>query len=264
VTHREFAIDLAQKAGVIMRENFLLGMKKEWKEDGSPLTVTDKRINEMFVFAVQENYPEYGIIAEEGGSTRGSEEYVWVCDPIDGTMPFSHGIPTFVFAIALVRDGKVILGVVYDPVLDRLFVGELGQGATMNGEPITVSPNAHLQNSQVNCESLTWWTEIGLSHEIITQEFIKKNVYPLRHATSIYSGMLVAAGELSASLTGSKFVWDCASVKIIIEEAGGKATDINGQDQRYDRPLNGFIVTNGKIHDEVIGILQKARMHVSR
>lgn len=260
MTHRDFAVDLAQKAGVIMRENFLLGMKKEWKEDNSPVTATDKEINDMFVQAVKKNYPAYGIIAEEGGSTNGNEEFVWICDPVDGTMPFSHGIPTFVFAIALVRNGTPILGVVFDPIINRLFVAEIGKGATLNDEPIAVSQHRALKDSYTALESLTWWNDIGFDHVKILQQFVERDLYPFRLGTSIYTGVLVAAGELGACISANTFPWDCAAVKVIVEEAGGKVTDINGNDQRYDKPLNGLIVTNGSVHSEVLEILNTARI----
>jgi myo-inositol-1(or 4)-monophosphatase len=243
-----------------MRKNFLLGMKKEWKADHSPVTETDKTVNAMVVEAIHRDYPHYGIVAEEGGSTEGSHEYTWVCDPVDGTAPFAHGIPTFVFSLALVRDGTVILGVVMDPMMDRLYVGELGKGATLNGAPIHVSDHKNLSGSYTALESWLGWEDCGINPVVLMEEFIARKLYPVRLNSSIYSGMLVAAGELSASLTGTGEIWDHAATKIIVEEAGGKATSIEGLDQRYDAKLNGHIVTNGLVHDEVIDILKKSRL----
>ncbi len=124
---KQFATDLAYQAGEIIKTDFTLGMKKEWKENETPLTAADNKVNQLVVDAVNKNFPDYGLITEEGGSHHQNAEYVWICDPIDGTIPFSHGIPTCVFSIALVHEGEPILAVIYDPFMDRLFYAEKKQ-----------------------------------------------------------------------------------------------------------------------------------------
>ena len=107
---RDFAVDLAKQAGAVMRANFSPGMKKEWKEDRSPLTVTDTAINRMVIAAVQKTFPEHSVLGEEESTWKEGDEMVWVCDPVDGTIPFSHGIPLSMFALALVRNGPAPQG----------------------------------------------------------------------------------------------------------------------------------------------------------
>src|SRR3989338_9591130 len=119
----DFAAGLAREAGEIMRQNFALGMKKEWKEDDSPITVTDIRINSLVLEAIQKKYPAHSFVGEEGSRIIESE-YVWVCGPVDGTVPFSHGYPIFMFSLALVKNGMPIAGVLYDPILKRMFYAE--------------------------------------------------------------------------------------------------------------------------------------------
>src|SRR3989344_1795821 len=133
----EFAKGIAREAGALMRQNFTLGMKKEWKDDDTPLTKTDLAINQLVLEAVQKKYPEHSYIGEEGNNIKESE-YTWVCDPVDGTIPFSHGYPTFAFSLALTKNGESILGVIYDPIMDRLVHAEKGRGAFLNGKRIAV------------------------------------------------------------------------------------------------------------------------------
>ena len=101
-----FALQLAKQAGQLIKENFKLGMKKEWKQDNSPVTETDHRINQMVLDAVAENFPEHSVNAEEGSAPVEGSTTSWICDPIDGTIPFSHGVPTCVFSLALTHHGE--------------------------------------------------------------------------------------------------------------------------------------------------------------
>jgi fructose-1,6-bisphosphatase/inositol monophosphatase family enzyme len=144
----EFATGLAREAGAIMKQNFALGMAKEWKEDNSPLTITDQTINTLVLSKLRAEYPEHSIVSEEGSELT-DFEYTWVCDPVDGTMPFSHGYPTFCFSLALTHNGESILGVVYDPMCDRMFTAVQGKGAYMNGTKISVSPEEALSKKSI-------------------------------------------------------------------------------------------------------------------
>ncbi len=139
MTHLEFATDLARQAGAIIKQNFQLGMKKEWKADGTPLTATDTEINQFVLDAVAREFPDHAVLAEEGSRPIPEAEFTWVCDPIDGTIPFSHGVPTSVFSLALVQSGRPVLGAIIDPFADRLVVAEQGRGVTLNGAAIHVS-----------------------------------------------------------------------------------------------------------------------------
>ena len=129
---RRFAISIAKDAGEIMLEYFYSGnFEIEYKEDKTPVTIADKKINQLVIDAVAETYPKYAVQGEEGVVIKDSN-YVWVCDPIDGTVPFSKQIPIAAFSLALVYDGKPIIGVVYDPFGERLISAVQGNGAMLN------------------------------------------------------------------------------------------------------------------------------------
>lgn len=252
----ETAHDLANKAGVIMRKNFTSHMKKEWKHDNTPVTETDLAINALVLKELKELYPDHSILSEEGDDFSAESEYVWICDPVDGTHNFSHGIPTATFALALVREGKPILGVIYDPFMDRLFSAEKGEGAFLNKKPITVSSNPVLKSTLVG---------MGKMKKV-------KNLFPAMekgygHGISFITGLsihymngLVAAGEFAGCFFGGPSPHDMTAAAVIVSEAGGKVTDLDGNvPERYDRDMEGQLCSNGVLHDELLSLLQASK-----
>lgn len=251
-SHMETALELAKNAGEVMRKNFTRNMKKEWKDERSPVTETDLVINAMVLKEIKERYPDHSILAEEGDDFSESSQYVWICDPVDGTHNFSHGIPTATFALALVHNGKPILGVIYDPFLDRMFIGEEGRGASLNGSPIFVSKNPIMKSTIVG---------MGKMKKV-------KNLFPAMekgygHGISFITGLsihymnaLVAAGEFAGTFFGGPSPHDMAAAAIIVTEAGGKVTDLNGaMPKRYDRDMEGQVCSNGVLHDQLLALL---------
>jgi len=251
--YKTFAIDLAYKAGEIMRKNFSLGMRKEWKENNTPLTISDTLINKIVIESVKKQFPGHAVVGEEESFLQVSD-YVWLCDPIDGTIPFSHGIPVSTFSLALAHKGVPIFGVVYDPYMDRLFVGEKDKGAYLNNKLINVSSKSTLKNAVLNVEGKS----ISEQSAFVKNELLKKGVKIVSLASFAYCGVLVAAGEFSASIFFPDNPWDVAAVKVIVEEAGGKCTDLQGNDQYYDKKTNGFIASNGPVHAELVELIKQS------
>lgn len=248
-----FALDLARDAGAIMRQNFILGMKKEWKSDGSPLTETDTKIHGLVSASLTREFPEHALMSEEGDDGRSAHcEYVWVCDPVDGTHNFSHGIPTATFALALVRNGEPILGVINDPFMERLFYAQKGAGAFMNDKPIHVSAHTSVKNTMIG---LGKWND-GIANLFPVAEALRNKGVRLVTGLSIdYMGALLAAGEFSAVLFGGKDPHDTVAIKIIVEEAGGTATNLFGKNTRYDAAVDGQLASNGQVHEEILKII---------
>jgi len=255
MTHKDFALRLARRAGDIMRKNFTLGMKKEWKEDDTPITATDLAINTLVDEAVRKEFPGYSLISEEGSNMIKGSEYTWVCDPVDGTIPFSHGIPTAVFSLALTRNGESVLGLIYDPFLDRVFLAEKSKGAFMNGVKLGVSGTKILKNSLV---CVTVWEDSPYNLLSLHDILLQKGMKTLMLKATLYTGTLVASGDLVANIFPGKYPWDSAALKVIVEEAGGKATDLFGEEQRYDREVRGQLATNGVLHDELLQLIKSA------
>jgi len=251
---KTFASQFALQAGQIIKKNFSLGMERKLKEDNTPVTETDLTINSMFINEVAKEFPEHSVLAEEQSNIKDSSEYVWVCDPVDGTIPFSHGIPLSTFSLALVKNGKVILGVVNDPFSKRLFVTEKGKGTFLNNKAIRVSTTSLLENAVGDCEMSK---RAKYNTAKLTDYLVMSGVKLIKLKSIIYPSALVAAGELDFTIFPHTTPWDAASVKIIVEEAGGKVTDIFGNEQKYDKDINGFVASNGVLHDQLINLTSK-------
>ena len=258
----DFAKALALEAGTLMKRYFRADdIATEWKEDNTPLTIADTTINGLVIERVKKAYPEHGVLGEED-SFESKRDMLWVVDPIDGTMPFSAGLPISTFSLALVKNGVPQVGVVYDPFCDRLFTAITGKGAYLNGKKIAVKTVDSLTNSYVNME--TWGTEnfLGdaklLAIDGLREKLIEAGAKPFTLCSMVISGVLVASGDFSGSVFGVTKPEDIAALKVIVEEAGGKVTDVDGNEQRYDRPIKGAIVSNGAVHDQLIKIVQDA------
>jgi len=249
-----FAKELAYEAGTIMKKYF--GKKPEFgfKEDETIVTVADTEVNSMVIERVRQAYPEHGVDGEE--ESHGEKtEYMWVCDPIDGTNPFAMGLPISVFSLALVVDGKPMVGVIYDPFRDKLYSAVAGSGAYVNDTPLAVNKDGLAPKTRMNFD---WWPDAEYDVLSPLQKMSReKRVYMLSPGSTTHMAALVAEGEFLASVfpgTKGKNV-DIAAAKVIVEEAGGKVTDLFGKEQRYDEDIRGAIVSNGVVHDELVSYL---------
>ena len=251
-SYKHFALGMAKQAVTLMRKNFTLGMAKEHKQDGSPLTETDLAINRLVIASVRKLYPSHGVLAEEESSLQGDEEFVWVCDPVDGTIPFSHGVPISTFTLALVQHGTPILGVVADPFQKNYFFAEKGGGAFLNGKPIGVSTKNTLRTAMVYAEN---WQQAQYPMLPLIDALEKQDCHVPIMKSIAYGAVLIAAGEAEGVVFPGSQPWDLAATKIIIEEAGGKVTDFHGNDQRYDRTIKGIVGSNGLLHAELLRLI---------
>jgi fructose-1,6-bisphosphatase/inositol monophosphatase family enzyme len=240
-----------------MLEHFNTSLEIEIKTDNSPVTIADKQINQLVLDAVAASYPGHSVRGEEGSNQKMGDEYVWVCDPIDGTIPFSLGIPTNVFSLALVKDGRPIIGVIYDPYLKRLYSAEHSRGAHLNGQAIEVNtltsidPHAIVGLSGPKSSLVDL---IGLRSAVA-----KTGARIMIYTSCVYEGALVAAGHFVAEVFPGSTAHDVAALKIIIEEAGGRVTDLDGHDQRYDMPVTGLVASNGLVHNEMLSLVARFR-----
>lgn len=254
-SYKDFAIDISKKAGKIIKNNLRTDHFKDYKEDGSPVTKVDLAINQLIVSSVNKYFPEHDVLAEEGNSLNNNSDYIWLCDPIDGTIPFSHGIPLCTFSLALVYKGNPILGVVYEPFTDRLFFAEKGQGAYLNGKKIKVSDVNTPEHGLVALEYF-YYSIFDLASLLGTLE--KQNIHVSKYCSFIYEASLVANGVYLAAIFAGETAHDAAAIKIIVEEAGGKVTDIFGNDQPYNQDIKGVLVSNALTHDFFLEQIKQA------
>lgn len=248
-TQLQFAIAVAREAGEIMRTYFHSQDKgTETKQDNSPVTLADIAINQLLIDRVRETFPEHGVLGEEQSYQTDRNE-LWVCDPIDGTVGFILGVPTAMFSLAYVVDGKPQAAVMYEPLLDKLFTAAKGAGAYLNDEPIHVSTRETLDGASIG---MTASMRQLFEREKFCKAVMADGAKVMNVPGNVFKGALVAQGRLDAYIFPGLSAHDIAAEKLIIEEAGGKVTDINGNEQRYDQPIRGAIISNSKLHDVLV------------
>ena len=250
----DFAVDIARHAGSIMKKYFSTDKAEEYKYDNTIVTKADTEINKYLIDRVIEEYPTHSVNGEE--ENFGESEYVWVCDPVDGTAMYARRIPVSVFSLALVVNGVSKVGVVYDPWTDSMYTAVSGDGAYGNGVKISVN-DLPLEDKRSICQFDMWANQ---EYDIIkVVEELSHKCYSISIGSIIRASMCIANGDFTAAVFpgGVNKNVDIAAVKVIVEEAGGRVTDMFGHEQRYDTAINGAIISNGKVHDELVGIVNK-------
>ncbi len=252
-------VNLAKTAGKIMEENFCLGMKISWKADNTPITEFDTRINRLVISWFAQEFPEISVIGEEESKIVKNSEYTALVDPIDGTVPFCHGIPVSTFCLSIIdnKNGRPVIGVIHDPFLKRTWHAEAGKGAFFNGKPARVSNRSAISNSLV---SIMWWNTAKFNLCKACNLLVRKKAHCLNLFSVAICGGLIASGEMAASIFPSVHAWETAAMEIIVAEAGGKATDLYGDKIKYsgNSKISGHIISNGLIHDELVAIVKKS------
>ncbi len=256
----EFAKNLAQEAQEIALRYFNFEVENTWKEDNTPLTKADTEINDLVIKRINKTFPEHSIYGEEKSVKKENSRYIWVCDPIDGTMAFSCGLPLFVFSIALVdqSNGQPILGLVNDPVMKNMYWAYKDGGAYRNGKKIFVSKDTSLKNTYLNTGASG--RAVGFSNLPLIKALSEEKCAVMKYPSFIYGAIQVANGKYIGGVFYEKYGHDVVALKIITEEAGGKVTDLNGDERRYDENGLGCIVSNGILHDELLEIVQSGKI----
>lgn len=250
----EFAKEIALEAGKIMKKYFTEDNGANYKYDQTIVTKADTEINSLLIERVKERFPNHSVDGEE--EQFGKSDYVWVCDPVDGTAMYARHIPVAVFSLALVIDGVSTIGVVYDVFTDSLYTAIKGEGAFRNGTRISVN-NIELDDMR-SVSNFDMWPEAEYNLYDSVKELGKKT-YFVSIGSVIRACMCVANGDFNLAIfPGTKHKnCDIAAAKVIVEEAGGKVTNLFGNEQRYDESINGAIISNSFVHDEVVAELIK-------
>lgn len=254
---RTVAIDAARRAGTLLRAELGGARRIQHKGVINIVTEMDQRAEALIVDQLRAAFPDHAILAEEGGATAGTAPFRWHIDPLDGTTNYAHGIPLYAVSVALERSGVVELGVVYDPSHEELFVAERAQGATLNGEPIRVSACTRLDQALL----VTGFPyDIRTTADTNLPEYAALSLRTLavrRFGSAALDLAYVAAGRLEGFWELTLGPWDMAAGGLIVQEAGGRVTDVRGGPWRLDGP--GVLASNGHLHAEVLATLAAAR-----
>ena len=250
----EFAKEIAYEAGKIMKKYFTEDNGANYKYDQTIVTKADIEINSYLIKRVKETFPDHRVDGEE--EQFGESNYVWVCDPVDGTAMYARHIPVAVFSLALVIDGVSTVGVVYDVFTDNLYTAIKGKGAYRNGIKISVS-DIKLDDKK-SVANLDMWpaSEYNIYDSI---KELGKKTYFVELGSVIRACMCIANGDFTLAIFPGTTHKNCdiAAAKVIVEEAGGKVTDLFGNEQRYDKDINGAVISNSVVHDEALEVIKK-------
>ena len=249
----------ARKAARSLKRDFgeVEKLQVSLKGPANFVSAADHRAEETLRAELGKARPGYGFLGEETGRQDGADKtHCWIVDPLDGTTNFLHGIPQFAISIGLEREGTIVAGVVYNPITEELFVAERGKGAFLNDQRLRVAARKRLSEAVIAC---------GLPHlgrgdlAQFRQEFaaVQEKVAGLRRFGAAALDLAwVAAGRLDAYWERNLSAWDLAAGLLLVREAGGFASDLDGGDDIFDK--REVIAGNEAMQREVLALIRQA------
>lgn len=252
--YRSFVVDLAERSGDLIRPYFgadavTLGL--ELKADETIVTRADREAEALMREMIGARFPEHGILGEEYGEERPDAEFVWVLDPIDGTISFASASPLFGTLIALVHEGRPVLGAIHQPVLRQLLLGD-GTTTTLNGAPVRVREPRPLAQATL---LVTDVLEVARFQDGAAFESLMRDVKLVRTWGDCYGYLLLATGHAEIMCDPVMNPWDIASLIPIVRGAGGVITDWQGKDAVGAQSI--VATTSKTLHDEVLARLNR-------
>ncbi len=244
----EAAVEIARDAGKILREELDRPADIAYKGDFDLVTQADRRSEALIVSRLQKYFPEHSVAAEEGTGKDTGSEYRWHVDPLDGTTNFAHRYPCFCVSMALARKDELLLGVIYNPIYDELFSAARGEGATFNGKGIHCSKISVLKNSLL-CTGFPNHDRASHPNIHFYWDFTLKSHGVRRDGSAALDLAAVAMGRFDGFWEFGLKPWDTAAGVVIVEEAGGTVTDLEGKP--YVLGGKTILASNGLIHEEM-------------
>ncbi len=249
----KIAVEAAKEAGKIQLKHRNNIGKTYYKGDINLVTEVDLLCEKKILEIIKNNYPEHSILAEEKGEALTGSDYKWIIDPIDGTINYAHDFPCYCASIALEFKKDLVIGVVYQPVLNELFTTQKGKGAFLNGNKISVSKSNRVKDSLL---------ATGFAYDVHDSEidnidhftnFIKRAQGIRRPGSAAMDLCYVAMGRFDGFWELKLHPWDVAAGVLLVQEAGGKINGIGGED--YSIYSKNIFASNGLIHQEMANIL---------
>jgi len=242
----------AVEAGAQELTRFFNGPFKISHKEGinNLVTEADHASERAIVEVIKSQFPGHRILGEEGGDISTEGDYKWIIDPIDGTVNFSQGIPICCVSIGIEREGKMIFGAVYNPLMQELFFAEKGKGASLNGKAIKVSEKNSVERSCLVTGFPYTYLDMPNGPLQVFERLIRKGIPVRRLGSAAIDLCWVAAGRFDGFYEHKLQAWDSAAGFLIVEEAGGMVTDFEGNSFSPYQPH--IVATNGRIHDELL------------
>ena len=251
--YADHAAQMARDAGEILRDRFGQPHDVRFKGAIDLVTEADQAAEDLIADRLRALCPEHDLLCEEGsvGATVGAA-FRWVVDPLDGTTNFAHGLPTFAVSIALEDAGIPVVGVVYDPMRDELFVARRGGGATLNGAPIHVSSVDRLISS-ILVTGFSYNFELRAQQAEVWRDFLTR-VQAIRQTGSAALNLCyIAASRLDGYWERGISPWDVAAGAVIVTEAGGTVTNMRGGPFHSDD--REVLASNGTLHGDLLHVI---------
>jgi myo-inositol-1(or 4)-monophosphatase len=254
-TTRSIAIEAALEAGRIIRKHAGNLDQVEYKGEIDIVTVADREAEEAVLERLNAAFPDFGVLAEESGSqdARNGSSSRWIVDPLDGTTNFANAYPHVCVSIALQQDVQVMLGVIYDPMLDELFIAERNNGAHVNGKKLQVTSSTVMMESML---ATGFPYDPAKRHENLDRfvYFTHRTRAVRRVGAAALELAYVAAGRFDGFWESGLKPWDAAAGSLMVQEAGGVVTDYSGGSFQVDSA--GIVATNGHLHDYLLSGLR--------
>jgi myo-inositol-1(or 4)-monophosphatase len=253
--YRSFVIELAERSGELIRPYFGAGAQTlglELKADETIVTRADREAEALLRELIGKRYPEHGILGEEYGAERLDAEFVWVLDPIDGTISFASASPLFGTLIALLHRGQPIFGAIHQPVLRQLCLGD-GETTTLNRTPVRVREQRRLSEATL---LVTDVLDVAKHQDGAAFESLMRDVKLVRTWGDCYGYLLLATGHADIMCDPIMNPWDIAALIPVVRGAGGVISDWQGKDAIGAQSI--VATTSQALHDEVIGRLNPA------
>jgi myo-inositol-1(or 4)-monophosphatase len=250
----DIVVEIAKKAGEILRIGWeKKDLKVSFKGEINPVTEIDKKAESFITESLQRAFPDYGILSEESAEIIGNTNARWIIDPLDGTTNYMKRYPFVAISIALEKGGQLVLGLVYNPILNEMFVGQRGCGATYNGRPIHVS-EVNALKSAVLGSGFPYDAWVNLDNNTAQWAKLLTHSISLRCDGSAALDLCrVACGQVDGYWEKGISPWDIAAGVVIVREAGGMITDYLGGEDFLSR--GEIIASNPTLHVEMIDLI---------
>ena len=225
--------------------------------NNNPVTEADHAAEKAIFETIQQDFPDHFILSEETGEIKMDSEYKWIIDPIDGTVNFANGLPICCVSIGLEHKGTIIMGAVYNPLMNEFFFAEKGKGAMLNGKQIHVSAKYDVIHSCLATGFPYTYIDSPNGPLPVFERLIRKGIAVRRLGSAALDLCWVAAGRFDGFYEHTLHAWDSAAGFLMVAEAGGKVTDFAGNPYSVYQPQ--LLATNGNIHEELRAVINNQK-----
>lgn len=243
----EIAIKAAKSAETIILNYYKQDIKISLKSDQTPVTIADRLAEEKIIEIIKSSFPGHSFLGEESGEQKGENEYTWIIDPIDGTKNYSRNIPLFGTQIALMQNGEIILGLSNMPAMNEMICAEKGKGAYLNSEILKVSIINKLEEAFLANGAICKFKENNLVDKFIALESKTRGH---RGFGDCWMYHLLAQGKIDIATEARVDIWDIAAISLIITEAGGMITDLEGN--KINKDTTSILASNPFLHAQIL------------